>query len=472
MESVVKKISNSCVVQRYHDLAAVYTFAFVVYLAISRSSLYCVHPIFHTAVSYGFAMVGIILLLIDFAFRRTLLKIPCGRLIAVFLCAMVISSILNIEYGWVDNAKTIVWTTIQVAIIVPVFFIADKSRVSNLLLISFKLLSVLFFVAAAVSVLQAMLQIGYVAEIGSAGSERQGFYDGRLFGVFFDPNNGASDCLVMILLSAYCLKKSILSRGWRIYLIISVLVELIYVALAASRTAFLAFAVVSILYVFISFYQRDKNRKHFVARSLLVCWLTIVLASVLFPHYASFAAEHIQPFFCTETDISEMHAISRNDVDIDNISNNRFAIWADYLVASENDLFFGKSPRNYLDIIEQQYPDLYIVAHFDNAVYQTHNGYLTVLVSMGLVGVLLFLLIVFTWLKRLVCYVKDFRFHLDDEFYLALGVFLLVAIKIAFFSIVFFTYCFDSVVFWLSFGYLLYRFEQDALPDVGFAEEE
>ena len=163
--------------------------------------------------------------------------------------------------------------------------------------------------------------------------------------------------------------------------------------------------------------------------------------------------------------------LEKSDVNRENISNNRFYIWYDYMQIFAEEpriMLLGYSPCGFMEYISANYPDRYIVKYYhDNKpyeyycrheIYDPHNTPILVLISTGLVGLILLLVLVFYTLKRIFVYYRAGRFRVAD--YCALAVLITTFTAIMFESDIFYLCNTTSLVFWMTLGFVLGRTEQ------------
>ena len=147
----------------------------------------------------------------------------------------------------------------------------------------------------------------------------------------------------------------------------------------------------------------------------------------------------------------------------ENVSNDRFNIWTDYLSLYREIGLFGLSPGNYMSYVRENHPDMFIVQYvrdkypgkfMHGTIYHVHNGYLMVFVSTGFVGVLLMLAFIVLCLVRLVRYMKR-QARVSDAFIFAFAVVTAGAISAVFDKGVFFMNNPSSFLFWMALGFLM-----------------
>ena len=139
----------------------------------------------------------------------------------------------------------------------------------------------------------------------------------------------------------------------------------------------------------------------------------------------------------------------RDDVNDENISNNRFTIWTAYLQLYKEKPVFGFSFRSALPYATQNNPDGYLA----KTQYVTHNGYISLLVETGIVGFLIMAIFMIQLLARFLQRSKEKRpvsntYVVFSTWILAILVFCLC------FHDIFFTMNIETMLFWIGAGYL------------------
>ena len=152
------------------------------------------------------AGIGALLLLVDLFTTKKWYK---GKYIIVlysFVVIIGISSLINIKYGFSDNLKTIVWTTIQIGLIYTFYTRFSREELIRFFDKMWVAMSTFWFFPVIISLVQFVICKGYITKVEGR-RLRQGFYDNRLFGLFNDPNYAAITSLCVIVAMLYLLKK-------------------------------------------------------------------------------------------------------------------------------------------------------------------------------------------------------------------------------------------------------------------------
>lgn len=460
MES--KKIVNKAV--------EVYIIATIIYSFIGRVVPFKVFigEEINTIMYYLLALVGGGLVAVDFFTTKEWRKGKYIGILYIFIAVMCISSVLNIEYGYIDNVKTIIWTTIEIVLIYTLYKRYEKESFVKLMDKIWWGISAFWFFPVVYSLKQFALLERYRVRLEGTRRVRQGFYENRLFGIFNDPNFAAATSVYVILACLYLYKKSD-NKKLKIFLIIDIIVQMMYVVLSGSRTAIVCMIAVGCVWGWLQWHKKNTGWKigkkilRFVAVPVFSAVIValgstaIQKASIIMPmtYYYVVYGETLDEIEIAGEEIDD-DLTTRKDGQGENISNNRTTIWKAYLDGMEGDLLFGGSPRNNLVKWQEKDPDGYLV----ETEYETHNGYLLVLVSTGVVGFSVLLVYVILYARKLWIYVKE-RKELETEFVFVMLLLITLLVYAFFFTEIFFIHNLTSVLFWMHLGASMFWIDHD-----------
>ena len=151
-----------------------------------------------------------------------------------------------------------------------------------------------------------------------------------------------------------------------------------------------------------------------------------------------------------ETDQGELSQYSRGDADI---SNNRFALWASFLKVWKLSPIFGFGRYNVLNYINANLTDS---RAFQMQQTTSHNVFIDVLYSQGLVGLILFVTIILITLSRFISLIKRF-YHskmTQNYFYVScvFAMFLSILLSGLFYPEIIYINTVGSAFFWIIVG--------------------
>ena len=249
----------------------VYVIAFVLYSFLGRIlpiSLFVGDKI-NSLIYIVFAVIGGGLILADFFYTKKVVMTKNFFVLILFVAAMVLSSIINCDMGYIDNIKTIIWTIIQITIFYSMYLRIDEKYISLVLKYFFVIISILWTIAVTISLIQFVIQDAYMYDITGVGYRYQGFYENRLFGIFNDPNFAAITSGYVLLMLSYVFLK--MNKKWyKIALLsISFVFNLLYVLLSGSRTAYVGVSSAFFIFIFLILKNYFVRKKHSLILSFL-----------------------------------------------------------------------------------------------------------------------------------------------------------------------------------------------------------
>ena len=148
---------------------------------------------------------------------------------------------------------------------------------------------------------------------------------------------------------------------------------------------------------------------------------------------------------------------------LEDISNDRFQIWKDYLGLSKEIGLFGLSLSNYNDYISDKHPDLFIVRYFQekygdfqksDLVYESHNNYLFAFVSTGAFGALLLAVFLILVIINVIRYIRKHP-HIPMRFITPLAIVGAGCVEAFFMNSVFLKINAIAFVFWIALGIVM-----------------
>lgn len=426
-----------------------------------------------TVISSLMAVAGVGIAGLNLFFNRKTYKSKYVFLLIAILGVMGVSTLLNFRYGFIQNLKTMLWQ----AALMLVVFTCNIGNELDFLKKCFKwtywVLNIFYIPAVLTSLYQYYLNIHYITEV-EMGTVRQGFIEGRLFGVFSSPHFAAISTVVMIMASVYYLfltKNKLLRAG----LIVIAAINFVYTVLSGSRSATLAVCATVLVAAFVLFYKRKFQPSSLKKpiQILLAALLAVCVAAGTFIAFEAtaggnvFLLKQINGEGAGEDDTPAEDELMYEREDIEgNISNNRFTIWKEYIevgLSSAKTAIFGASPGSYMIYTAENYPDKYIVSHIKETVpsmyehgiiYDTHNAYVSAFVSTGICGfALLLAFLVICAGRALKKIFSEEKISLGLVFTMAMVVF---SLAVSFFDSDLFYKCTGTaVIFWLFCGILV-----------------
>ncbi len=459
---ISERLNNLCSKERMDQIHLGYIICFVIFITLHKLIPYCVYvPAIVDSCLYSvFAVCGALLVAYDFLSGRIPLTSRVTLCMLAFLLVCCVSTLYNFQYGVVSNIKTIVWTAIHLFIL----FASSRGKSANQVFREMKLVftpyTVIWLAGIVLSLALFITQTGGYVTMADWSVTEYGFMQERLFGVFTDPNVAGVLSLVSISISISCVYGKC-GRFSKIYHIFNIFCCVLYAVLAGSRTTLLAGAIALFVVLTLYFFQRmdRKQQKGLAKRIICVGCSAVIAVAVLFcNNYVHKALAYMPSIYSEMSTKSETHhplrpvKIDREDVGEDHdFSNQRFAIWADALTLFQQSPILGTSPRNHLAYAEKYSP----AGIINQKQYSIHNGYLAVLVTTGIVGAAIFLLLIFYCLQTLYRSFLSKKYKTGNSRYLPL-LFIVILLATSAFPMmgIFFGNSISEVAFWLIMGYL------------------
>ena len=421
--------------------------------------------------NYVIGFFGIALLFLRVRRAKDYLKTPGIWLLVGLIGLYAVSSILNYSYGgisgFVSNGKATIWMACQMLLLYA-YDMPSKEELNKefqmmcWIIVSFNFLSVL--------ISYGMLIVNYSKlYIGDGTSIMYGVVWNRLWGTFIDPNYGAVEAVVAILLSVYLFRER--KKIWmRVFFMANIVLSLMYVVYSDSRTGMVVMAIAIVSYVFLGlFYTGKRIRRGIVSvltcGAIAVCFALGVLGSFgevktvgLLPREAYLQIENnwgqndAPPQQPTE-DILE---IGRGEEQLDSgTGSRRLAIWKSGLEIAKKSPIFGTTFRNLVPFAYSEVPEAYIIHNGDKVFWDLHNCFMNVLACQGIPALILFVAFVVIVLKKAITYLlKKPRIMLKEQV-LLISVLATIAGAAMFNSMIMYVSSIETAIFWIFLGYCM-----------------
>ena len=414
-----------------------------------------------------FVIVGLALLTLTLVQDKAKLKVFAWPVLLSFLFITIVSSLINIKYGYTKNMNIIVCGMVHYFLFFAYYKRVGKDEFFKNIRLTFDATLVFWVIATVVSFVQFYHLTAYRVVLDGV-ERRIGFFDNRLFGVFIDPNFAATVSLVLIL--AVILNFKHRTNFVKVWYVITVVINYSYIILSGSRAVEIAMYLVVLGGTFLGlYYHLLKKNKAFktIAISAVVALVAVVLTYPIGTLTKKIwenvpviedATEKNAPYFESGEAIDKEEDISleRSDIDEENISNNRFDIWKSYIEVMKGKYIFGLSPRNAMPYATEHYPDTYMVVRN----YSIHNGYLAVFAYTGVLGAVTMLIFLVLLVKRVLVYMFTNK-NVSLEYVIMMLMVVALASYSFFFTEMFLINNFTSSLIWPIFGYLACKAKEE-----------
>lgn len=365
--------------------------------------------------------IGTILLrLLDI---KKFIKTAYWPYLALFCLSYLISSVFNAKYGITENLKWLIW----MGLVFSLLYLTDAESSTTYYKKEVKILShimLIYSLVAAISSLYMMVSRYAVLKQYGDVAVKAGYFWGRLWGVYTDPNYGATFNVAMIILALYFCKVTSKKR-LKVFYIVTMVFDFLYVIYSDSRTAQVSMLVGAGFWVFclVWNYLREKSTVKRIGSGLLTTIVIAILVFFVMSGLKSLYINQIAPYMEThssrvETEIEEVTKIEyaqerENDKETD-ISNRRFDLWKSGIEVWRTSPIFGTGYTTFDAYALENVPDTYAVNNDYGVFGNTHNEYVNILVFQGLVGILI---LVF-FMKNVICDIWGYLWKCEEEDFL------------------------------------------------------
>lgn len=413
-------------------------------------------------------ILGAALLAVDFFTNKRLWQAPYVPLLLGILLLAAVASVRTVEYGVKQNLFKLCWAAIQFTLFYSCAHRAGVEELKKYGKRLFLVILAIWLVACCVSLYQFARLISYDYVVNplaqDTGTNRQGFYDNRLFGIFYTLNHAAYTSFLLLLVGLYFTLRTKKVMG-KVFYGFTALVLLCHIVASQSRSAIVAlYTCAACLAFFVTRRRLKKKTPVRLTLSFGMAALAVGMA-VLGLQALKLGLTHVP---CITADALHLPEVSYDAQLFDrvmdeNVSNGRFSIWRDYLSLWWEIGPAGISPGNYMDYIRENHQDLYIVdfirthwpERYDSGIiYHMHSGYLMVYVSAGWLGAALLLIFGCACVARLCKKVQAGHVFPNRALWPLLLV-TTVAISAVFDEGIFFQNNPQTSLFWLALGFLM-----------------
>lgn len=435
----------------------------------------------------------------DIFIRRLWKEIPFYPVILLFFVSALITAVLNFETGIVSNAKAFVMTAIPFLSFYPVCVRGEKKSKELNFIKAMSGASLVVFLSSLIALYTFILRISknfffkdtliwmgirnYIPGDPNSGV--------LLYGLNKDTNHSALYTLVFAAFSVFLFikcKENIFKRKWvntlfKVYAVVSFIVNLCYFPLANSRGGWIALIIALLFslftYAYFSKLKDVKVIKKF-SKALVVSVIVVLVFSLAIigvrnglskistgVHAAllnsGFYTEEdagllpegeIGNLTDTESDIPEEDVFLKND---ELGGSGRLSIWQDVLRLYVKQPIMGDGPGN-----NQYYSEKFGVAPYTMGFGKAvHNSYLDLLLNYGAVG---FVIMMAFWVlcavKAIKSIVKNGK-ELSFTYYLVIMMLIMPAVTSLFLSSVFINTTAVSFIMFVTAGYLAAFIKED-----------
>ena len=461
------KIRENNVINKIFEVVEyIFKFCFLIY-GIASFNSFLVNTKFISVLLALTACTALLTLLYRVINYRYFIHNKLFWLSLLFVLSYVISFLLNIEYANMNTIKTLLFMGIEFCLLLATDERKDfkaKKRELKLILTVFNFY---MFISSIASIV--LLACGYGNIVERNGQKiLSGFVWGRLWGVFTDPNYASVLASMAIIISLYAFKKY-KKVIWRIFNVINICLQLVYITLSDSRTG-LVVLFLSLVVYFGFFFASFDFHLNVPLKSVLCIVLALCVSA-----FALFAVKAVNKTYDaiivsiaqneeknndivndkTDNKIIAFELGREDDIKQD-ISNRRFALWGSALETVKLKPFFGVSFESLVDFVSDNLPETYLVNNDLGAFGNYHNMLFNVLVGQGIVGaVIILIMIIYAGINLIKILYNSYG---KEDYLLLLMIFTLLVSVLAsamFVSEVIYAISVNMMLFWYLLGIML-----------------
>ncbi len=412
------------------------------------------------AASYVITAAGLLLVLgMVFQYKRYRSAYNLWFL-AAFILSYVISAALHLSFGVSGNLKGLIWLVLPILLGYISAFDMSGDEIRREL----KWLSGIYIVYCTIANLVSLTMVCWGRRFdytdGTGKIHSIGYRWNRLWGIYDDPNHGATISIIAMFLLIYLFSRT--KKLWKkILAVLCFLINYLYLVLSNSRTGIVTLTA-GVIFAGIVYAWIEKKSGRHVKRLILKLVCVIFAAGILCvgtytlnEAYQPLDKKIVKLMNIKKTTKPVNKANRKKDLQKD-YSNGRFEIWKNGLQIVEKSPIVGIGYRNIAGYSKEYFPEGYLVKNALGVQYDSmHNLELDVLVGQGVLGAGLFLILLGN-----TCIILYKRVHwvtCKDTAETIFSVSAAGALFVAgtFLSFIFYVNAPQNLCFWLFFGYAM-----------------
>ncbi len=349
---------------------------------------------------YGFLIVGYELVTGKF---KTALRDKTGWLLIGFCVSYAVTVLINLSGNFTGDIKNLAYSAVFFAL----FFMFTEDNTKEDILKEIKLISTVVIVCTFLMSFASFIMYMFSFSGSYLNNEGVavffGMFENRLWGLY-NPNTGSTlNCISIIISSIFIVDTN--SRKTRVLNIINVVLQYMVLLLTGSRAAYYAVLIILALLVVFAALQKMKTvsflsiSKSLVSVVAVVCifvfggnilkaglsYLPGITSNVLYNiSTITGSSENQEPPVFEKTELDRIEEVENLDV---GFFNGRTEIWGACLKEFAKSPVFGIGKENVIERSIDNLDDDKWKNHFRQG--GTHNIYVCLLVSSGVVGFLI-----------------------------------------------------------------------------------
>lgn len=441
-------------------ISSIFKFIYLIHIMLASCFYLANTPILQIT-STIVLVLGFVVLLYRLFHLKRIIKYPFIILYIIFMISYLITTVANVGYGWYDNIKIMIWMTLQFGVV----YLFDRKYKSDYyrkeFFISMTIIVIVTSVMNIISVLMLLCNyFGYYEPVKDTVYLVGVAPWGRLYGIYVDPNYSCVLSVIALMTAIYLLSVS-KKRAQKILLIISMIFQALFISCCASRTGLVTICVCVVSCSFLYFLKNKKKVYKAILFSFLLLILTVGSNKLIVEGYNFYVttpvAEQLSAFvYGLADDQKEMTKIGRDEELEGDISNRRFDLWKNACDIVKTSPVIGISFGNIVPYTEDKVPDSYLLTNGYIVFNAFHNMFIDLFASQGILGCIIFLLIICCSLLFLLKNIKDIP---EDNTTMCIFLFSTctgVICSSLFVSEILYVHNQVTVLFWTLWGYLIY----------------
>lgn len=363
---------------------------------------------------YGSQILKLLLivgfLLIIYSLSKGFIKINNfnKKTILFFLSSIIISVFLNYQDNFVKNLTDFMYVSLQIITLYLICINHQKEDLDREMYYFSLILSIITFIFSLGSLILMFMDFQlpqYFIDYGY----RIGFSEGRLWGLYGNPNTLAQISIFSVAASMICLKLSN-QRCIKLFSSFNLIVQYIAISLTNSRSGYVSIIFLLTIFVFFYFEKKISRRIFLAIVSIVLTFVTLTATETIFMNLLNnkinseiVVEENPNDYVETlenksvvipqdQKNSNEAISIERTNEKIsaerteikDDISNGRFDIWKTSI-----QLFLEKPLGvGYYNVLNEM---CLIAGDYNPILSNTHNIYLQILVAYGIISFIIFM---------------------------------------------------------------------------------
>lgn len=436
-----------------------------IYLSLGTCNLTYRTPIISVFV-YPTFLLGAVCLLWRLVLFKKFVKSPHLLWPVLLLVFYAFSAVMNLQY----LNKQLILVFALWCFYFLILFINDPDKTQDDFQKEIKLFFVIYliYVTVLVAISIIMMLSGYGLAYRDPNNNNyevvKGFFYGRLWGAFQDPNLGSVMCNIAIVISVFFiwkLKKKIVT----VLLCLDIVAMIFYIAVSDSRNGLVTSGCICGFSAFFCLFRKYGGEKSLLKKS--VCLLAAVLCAavgIVIPKTVKNGYNKTIMLVYSEkgahgSDETQNYnsVLIERGYDIkDNVSNNRFAIWETGIKVAVDNLATGTTFEGLLPYVKENYPNSYMVSNGLWEFNTLDNDYLNIFASLGLPGIAT---VVILMVISVICLFKNI-FTVAKEYYPVMLVcavtVCMLAVSALFQGTMFYQQTPNTAMFWMFLGYVVF----------------